>query len=197
MPDLDRYLDIRSASGGASVAGGSTVVFVTNITGVPQAWSVPAGGGWATQLTFADQRVGGVTASPTDPDLVVFSRDSGGNERMQLHAVDPRGFGERDLVVDPAVIHRFGDFGPDGSWFVFCDNRRNGVDFDLYLRTPGGGERLIAQLPGWNSIAEVSPDGGSVLVGHYESNVDSSVWLVALAVGPGQHGVDVVERSHG
>jgi len=183
MPDLNRYLDVRSASGGSATADGSTVVFVTNITGVPQAWSVPAGGGWPIQLTYADQRVGGVTTSPTDSSLVVFSRDSGGNERMQLHAVDPTGSEERALVADPEVIHRFGDFGPDGSWFVFCDNRRNGVDFDLYLRSLDGEERLIAELPGWNAVAEVSPDGESALVGHYESNVDSSVWLVALATG--------------
>ncbi|MCB2223117.1 MAG: S9 family peptidase [Actinobacteria bacterium] len=180
MPDLDRYLDIRSASGGVATSDGATVVFVTTITGVPQAWSVPAGGGWPTQLTYADQRVGGVAASPTDPSLVVFSRDAGGNERMQLLAVDPSGFGERPLVEDPAVIHRFGDFGPDGTWFVFCDNRRNGVDFDLYRRSLDGQERLVAELPGWNSVAEVSPDGRAALVGHFESNVDSSVWLVSL-----------------
>ena len=183
MPDLDRYLDIRSASGGVTTADGSTVVFVTNITGVPQAWSLPAGGGWPTQLTYADQRVGDVGTSPVDPSLVVFSRDSGGNERMQVHAVDPAGFGERPLVVDPAVIHRFGAFGPEGSWFVFCDNRRNGVDFDLYLRTLDGDDRLVSELPGWNAIADVSPDGSAVLVGHYESNVDSSSWLVSLSDG--------------
>jgi acetyl esterase/lipase len=183
MPDIDRYLNIRSAGGGRSTADGETVVFVTNITGVPQAWSVPRGGGWPRQMTFADERVGGVAPSPVDPGLVVFSRDDGGNERMQLHAVDPGGFGERDLVVDPGVIHRFGDFGPDGAWFAFCDNRRNGIDFDLYRRSLGGAERPVAELPGWNVVAEVSPDGTAALVGHFSSNVDASVWLVDLETG--------------
>ncbi|MDX1690773.1 MAG: S9 family peptidase [Acidimicrobiia bacterium] len=183
MPDLQRYLDIRSAGSGRLTADGSRLVFVTNITGVPQAWSMPAGGGWPVQLTFADHRVGGVAPSPTDPSLVVFTRDSGGNERMQIHGVDPSGFGEHDLVVDPDVIHRFGEFGRDGSWFVFCDNRRNGVDFDLYLRTLGGDESLVAELEGWNVVADVAPDGSSALVGHFASNVDGSVLLVDLASG--------------
>jgi dipeptidyl aminopeptidase/acylaminoacyl peptidase len=183
VPDIDRYLNIRSASGGRLTADGSTIVFVTNITGIPQAWAMPAAGGWPRQLTFADQRIGGIVPSPCDPDLAVFSRDTGGNERMQVHRIDPKGFDEAPLVVDPEVIHRFGDFGPDGSWFVFCDNRRNGVDFDLYHRTLEGEERLVAELPGWNTVADVSADGALALVGHYESNVDSSVWLVDLADG--------------
>jgi dipeptidyl aminopeptidase/acylaminoacyl peptidase len=183
VPDIQRYLDIRSASSGRATADGSTVVFVTNITGVPQAWAMPADGGWPHQLTFADQRIGGVAVSPTDPSFVVFSRDDGGNERMQLHAIDPAGFGERDLVVDAEVIHRFGDFGPDGSWFVFCDNRRNGVDFDLYRSDLEGHQELVAEMEGWNVAAAVDADGASVLVGHFESNVDGSVWVVDLASG--------------
>jgi dienelactone hydrolase len=183
MPDLLRYLDIRSASMGRATADGSTVVFITNITGVPQAWAIPAAGGWARQLTFADQRIGGVAPSPTDPGLVLFSRDDGGNERMQIHATSPEGFGERELVVNPDVIHRFGAFGPDGSWFAFCDNRRNGVDFDVFVRTLDGTERLIAEVNGWNEVAAVSPDGESILVGHFESNVDGTIWLIDVASG--------------
>lgn len=181
MPDLDRYLNIRSAGGGRLTADGSTVVFVTNVTGVPQAWAVDRAGGWPRQLTFDDQRVAGVEASPVDPGLVVFARDSGGNERMQLFAVDPAGFRERPLVVDPEVIHRFGEFGPDGSWIVFCDNRRNGVDFDVWVRTLDGEERQVAELPGWNVVADVNSE--RVLVGRYASNSDSTTLLVALDTG--------------
>lgn len=168
---------------GRSTADGSTVVFVTNITGVPQAWSMPAGGGWPHQLTFADQRIGGVAPSPVDPDLVVFSRDDGGNERMQIHTISPNGHSERDLVIDPDVIHRFGDFGPDGSWFAFCDNRRDGVDFDVYIRTLDGEERLVTELAGWNVVAAVSEDGSTILAGHFESNVDGSVLLIDVDSG--------------
>jgi dienelactone hydrolase len=183
MPDLSRYLDIRSASMGRTTADGSTVVFITNITGVPQAWAMPAAGGWPHQLTFADQRIGGVAPSPVDPELVVFSRDDGGNERMQIHAISPSGHSERDLVIDPDVIHRFGDFGPDGTWFAFCDNRRNGVDFDVYVRTMGGDERLVTELAGWNVVASVSDDGSTILAGHFESNVDGSVLLIDVESG--------------
>ncbi len=183
MPDIDRYLNIRSAGGGRLTADASTLVFVTNVTGVPQAWAMPRGGGWPRQLTYADQRVAGAVPSPVDPGLVVFARDDGGNERMQLHTVDPSGAAERELVTNPNVIHRFGEFGPDGNWFVFCDNRRNGVDFDLYHRTIEGEERLVAELEGWNEVTDVAPDGSAALVAHFESNVDGYAWLIDLDTG--------------
>ena len=54
MPDLSRYLHIRKGSGGCFTADGKRLVFVTDVTGVPQAWSMPAEGGWPEQLTFGE-----------------------------------------------------------------------------------------------------------------------------------------------
>jgi acetyl esterase/lipase len=183
MPDINRYLAIRSAGGGRLTADGERIVFITNITGVPQAWSLPAGGGWPTQLTFDDQRVAGAAPSPVDADLVVFSRDDGGNERMQIHAVGVDGSGERPLSLDPSLIHRFGEFGPDGEWFAMCHNRRNGVDFDLAVVGMDGSERPVAEMDGWNVVADVSEDGTRALVGHFPSNVHGEIRIVDLDTG--------------
>ena len=183
MPDIHRYLSIRAATSGVLTADGEHIAFITNITGVPQVWSIPAGGGWPTQLTFDDHRVAGLTASPTDPSLVAFSRDDGGNERMQIHAVGVDGSGERPLAWDPAVIHRFGEFGPDGEWFAICHNRRNGVDFDLAVVGMDGSERLVTEMAGWNVVADVSDDGSTALVGHFPSNVQGEIRLVDLETG--------------
>lgn len=186
VPDLDRYLAIRSARGGAHLAGGRQLAFVGDLTGVPQAWTVPAtpGGGWPVQLTFADDRVQGVRPSPADADLVVFGRDAGGNERTGMHRVAPDGTGERPLTFDPDVIHRPGAFTPDGRVLAYCANGRNGVDFDLHRLDPGSGEAaVVAELDGWNSVTHVAPDGGTALVGHAHSPMDTDCWLVDLATG--------------
>ena len=50
--EFARYLKIRGAWGASWSADGRRVSFLTEITGVPQAWEVPAGGGWPEQLTF-------------------------------------------------------------------------------------------------------------------------------------------------
>ncbi|MFQ5967277.1 MAG: alpha/beta fold hydrolase [Acidimicrobiia bacterium] len=184
MTDINRYLQIRSAGGGVFTADGSHVAYLTNVTGIPQAWAIPVDGGWPEQLTFGDDRVARVVASPIDPSLVVFERDDGGNERMQLHAVAIDGTGERDLIRNDKAIHRFGDFSPDGAWFTFCSNERNGVDFDLY-RAPidGGPHELVTELDGWVVPGRVSPDGRFSLATLTRSNVDTDALLVDLETG--------------
>ena len=182
--DIDRYLNIRSASGGRFTADGERVIFITNITGIPQGWSLPSTGGWPTQMTFADDRVAAVHPSPADPSMVVFERDQGGNERNQLLAVRPDGTGVHGLVEDPRVIHRFGSFAPAGSWFTFASNRRNGVDFDLYRADVNTGSAdLVTELTGWAIPGRVAPDENSCLVTLARSSMDSDALIVDLGSG--------------
>lgn len=184
MPELSRYLNIRSAGGAAFTADDRRVVFLTNITGIPQAWSVAARGGWPDQLTFSDNRVAAIVASPYDAEVAVFERDDGGDERMQVTAIRPDGTDERPLVSNADAIHRFGDFGPDGTWFTFASNERNGVDFDLYRGwLDGGPAAMITELGGWVIPGEISPSGRWGLVTVVRSNMDSDVVIVDLDSG--------------
>jgi dienelactone hydrolase len=180
MADLDRYLQIRWAAAGGHTADSGAVVFVTTITGVPQAWSVPAGGGWPEQLTFGEDRVASVHPSPSDPDVVVFGRDAGGNERTQLHLVRPDGSGERPLAVVPSAIHSFGEHLPGGD-VLFCATRRNGVDFDLYRqRLDGDDAELVVELDGWNMVAAVDEQGRRALLTKAHSNVHTEALVIDL-----------------
>lgn len=157
---------------------------VTDLTGLPQAWAAPARGGWPHQVTFADDRVQWVAASPVDPDVVVFGRDSGGDERTQLHRVRPDGTDETPLTEDPASVHRFGAFTPDGSGLVYTANERNGVDFDCHLRPlQGGPSRLVTTMTGSHRVSRVTPDGGQALVVRAYSPMLTDLLLVDLATG--------------
>ncbi|MDP8958550.1 MAG: S9 family peptidase, partial [Actinomycetota bacterium] len=96
----------------------------------------------------------------------------------------PDGSEERTLVFDPGAINSFGDFHPNAQEIVFCSNRRNGIDFDLYRQGLAGGEpSLVAELRGWNGVADVSPDGEQALVAHFESNMEGDAYLVGMENG--------------
>lgn len=94
---------------------------------------------------------------------VVLSVDDGGTERAQLWLLDPERTDEAgrarrtEFVTDPAYIHTLLDVQPDGV--VYATNRRNGVDFDVILRTVStGAERVLWDRGGWFSETAVSPD---------------------------------------
>ena len=61
---FQNYLSVRSAYSPTFDASGSRVAFLTDITGIPQVWSVELTGGWPHQLTFFDERVTSVEWAP-------------------------------------------------------------------------------------------------------------------------------------
>ena len=62
--EFARYLKIRAAHSATWSPDNRRIAFLTDITGVPQAWEVPVEGGWPEQLTFHEERVSGVHYSP-------------------------------------------------------------------------------------------------------------------------------------
>jgi hypothetical protein len=116
--------------------------------------------------------------------VVVFARDSGGNERSQLFRVRPDGRDERRLAVDPEVIHRLGPLLPDGRAVLYCANARTPTDFDLFKQPVDGGEpHRVAALDGWNEVTHVTPDGSAAIVAHHRSSMDGDLLSVRLADG--------------
>jgi dipeptidyl aminopeptidase/acylaminoacyl peptidase len=91
---------------------------------------------------------------------VVVSADDGGTERAQLwlRSLDGDRPGLEPLVTDPAYIHTLLDVAADRV--VYATNRRDGVDFDVVLRTvSSGAEQVIWDGGGWFTAAALSPDG--------------------------------------
>ena len=62
-PEIAAYLRIRSAHSPQWLDGGARLAFLSDITGIPQIWLMPAAGGWPDQLTFEAERVSGAVAS--------------------------------------------------------------------------------------------------------------------------------------
>ena len=180
--DFSRYLKIRGASGASWSPDGRRVSFLTDITGVPQVWEVPAGGGWPEQLTFHDERVSGARYSPAE-NKVLYSVDAGGNEKMQLHLLG--GDGERDLTGNTDAIHYSGGFAPDGRRIAYTATRRNGTDFDVYVQglEENAEPEMVWEVTGYHTVADWGPDGGSLIVSRHHSNLDNDLYRLDLESG--------------
>ncbi len=180
MPyEFARYLKIRAAYGATWSPDGHRLAFLTDITGVPQAWEVPIEGGWPEQLTFHEERVSGIHYSPTENRLL-YSMDAGGNERSQLFLLG--GGEERDLTQAPDAIHYFGGFSPDGECIAYTATRRNGTDFDVFVQDlPDGEPEPVWEISGYHTVASWAPAGSFLIVSRHHSNLNNDLYRLDLA----------------
>ena len=130
--EIEQYLNVRSASAPSYSPDGQRIASVSNLTGIPLPWVVPASGGWPHPLSLATERTGQVVFSPSGQH-VAFDRDHGGDEHWQLLVCNPEGGGVRPFTFDPDVSHRFGqwarrrvDHRPGGQ--PSGDNPHRGAD---------------------------------------------------------------------
>ena len=186
MPyEFARYLKIRAAYGATWSPDSRHIAFITDITGVPQAWEVPVEGGWPEQLTFYDERVSGIHYSPTENSLL-YGTDAGGNERTQLFLLGGPAGEERDLTRAPDAIHYSGGFSPDGARIAFTATRRNGTDFDVFtkdLTSPDAEPATVWETAGYHTVADWATDSSFLVVSRHHSNLNNDLYRIDLASG--------------
>lgn len=156
-PDVRAYLEIRTAAPASVSPDSATLLVASDLSGTAQLYRMPAGGGPLEQVTDDDEPVGGGYL-PTSDELLLVT-DSGGNERLQLYRCAADGSDRTDLVVDPEHIHRPGGVSRDGRRLAYATNRRNGTDFDVWVRgLDSGEERSVFAPGGWCGAGGFSPD---------------------------------------
>ena len=199
-PDVRAYLEIRtSAPSGFSPDAGKLLIS-SNLPGTAQLYRLdlpaadgggPLSPGELVQVTDFSEPVAGAYL-PTREELLL-AMDAGGNERHQLYLMADRpasegGTGPRELVHDPEHIHRPGGVTRDGSRLAYATNRRNGTDFDVWVRElsgpHAGEERMVYGEGGWCGAAGFSPDGRWLAITRLtERPGDNQVHLLELATG--------------
>ena len=187
MPyEFERFLTVRSASAPAFSANGQRVVFLWDITGVPQLWAVDVDGGWPDQLTVYSERVMALFNSPVS-DQTVFGMDSGGDERQQLYLLSGNGESIKALTANPQAIHTPGAWTPDGTSFVYASNRRHPALFDIYVNRLSKGEvQMLLEHDGTNLAGAISPDGSSLLINRTVINHYNELYILPLDTARGR-----------
>ena len=184
---IQDFLNIRSASFAGFSPDASKVLVGSNLPGTMQLFGIPRTGGELRQITSFDEPVGG-GYHPTLDELLIL-KDVGGNERTQIYRMADDGTNMRVLVEDPEFIHRFGGITRDGRTLAYDSNRRNGIDFDVYVHDlETGEERLVFDMGGWCSASGFSPDGRLLAIGRMtERSVDNDLYLVDVETGDVHH----------
>ncbi len=160
---IARILEARGATRVRVSPDERWVCYVTDLTGSPQLWRVPASGGMPARLTFDCDRVGAYRFSP-DGSRIAYGADQGGDEKWQLWVMDADGGNARRLSERDDRIHHLRAWTHDGRGLLVLANLRDVRYFDLWSYDPAGGRsRPLYQHDGTASDATPLPDGSVVL----------------------------------
>jgi dipeptidyl aminopeptidase/acylaminoacyl peptidase len=148
---LQALLEARSAAPADISPDGKTVLVLSNVSGTMQAYRLPREGGELLQLTDFEDAV--ASACFLEDGRVLIQKDEGGNERHQLYVVALEGGTPPEpLVYEPEFMHLGPHQSRDGSLLAYASNRRNGVDFDIYVRDLQTGEERTVFAPGGMAV---------------------------------------------
>ncbi len=180
---IERYLNIRSAGSPTFNKDASKIMFLTNITGTNQIWSVDTNGGYPEQLTSYQDNIGFVKFSPKG-DWIAFGKAKGGDENTQLFLMSPDGSEIKQLTNDEKVKYNFGDWSADGTKIYYASNKRNRTFFDVYsMNINDGKETLIYQQDGNNDFVAADNFDNRIIVSRSSErfSLDNDLYLIEVA----------------
>ncbi|MEO8486674.1 MAG: prolyl oligopeptidase family serine peptidase [Betaproteobacteria bacterium] len=168
------------------------LVVTTRANNTAQLFGVRSALGAPVQLTDYAEPVRFGAWWAQKPDVLVFARDAGGNEQVQLYRLDP-GAKEPVLLTDATrqhqalAVNRARDRLLIGSTDVDkAGGRRENPMLDVTLIDPlnPAGAKFLTRLPGtgWGDFSYAF-DGKRLAMTEYKSVNETYVWLMDVATG--------------
>ncbi|MCR4317497.1 MAG: S9 family peptidase [Planctomycetes bacterium] len=180
---FEQFLSIPECHSPSMSPLGKWVVYLSDVTGSDQIWRAPVSGGPLWQLTDFEDRVMEVHWSPTG-DYLLFGKDTGGNERLQMYLMHPDGKHTIPIDEDPGVIHVIGGFSHDGKRVSFASNRRSSQHFDICVFDIATGViTTICETDGVYKPEIWSPDCEHMIVSKRRSNLDDDFFILDVKTG--------------
>ena len=174
---------IRSATGPSFSPDGAKVAYISNVSGSPQLWVVPAAGGAPVQLTKLPDPVQSVAWSPAG-DWLAYEVAPGGGLNVQVYVARPDGSGAKLVTAGGEVNNRLYGWSRDGRWLALGTNREHPAEMDAFLLDPDTGEtKAVGSGKGLDTFDDLSRDGRFAILTRLASRGDNNLVLVDLASG--------------
>jgi dipeptidyl aminopeptidase/acylaminoacyl peptidase len=159
---------------------GTKIAFVSNMSGVPQVYVMPATGGFPQQVTALDDAVDSVTWSPAG-DLLAIAVAPGGGLNTQVYVLKSDGGGLRLLTEGGKENNFFDHWSSDGKTVAISSNRRDPATTDSYFVDLASGKmRMVAENKGIGGVQDISRDNRFAIVNRLINRGDNNLYLVEI-----------------
>jgi dipeptidyl aminopeptidase/acylaminoacyl peptidase len=178
-----RMARVGSANSPSFSPDGKWVSFISNMSGSPQVWIVPAEGGYPRMVTNGDDPVTQADWSPAS-DWIAVTIAPGGGLNTQVYVVKPDGTSMKLLTQGGQDNNGFDAWTHDGKRIAIDSSRNDPASRDSFMVDMASGEtKLVAKNPGVGGIDGVSHDGGRALLNRLKNRGDNNLYVLDLANG--------------
>ncbi len=157
---------------------GEQLAFVSDLTGAPQVWRMPTGGGFPAAVTAFEEQVSRVIWSPDGAWLAVEAAPGGGMN-SQIYIVQPGGGGRRRLTAGGLSNNWLGGWTKDGRGVLYSSNRDLADSMDCFRTAiDTGATEKLTSAGGTAVVEDISADGSRLLIKRVAYRGDSNVVLL-------------------
>jgi dipeptidyl aminopeptidase/acylaminoacyl peptidase len=158
--------------------GGEQLAFISDLTGSPQVWRMPATGGFPSAVTAFEEQVTRVIWAPDGEWLAVESAPRGGMN-TQIDIVRPDGGHRRRLTAGGTTNNWLSAWAKGGRGLLYSSNRKGADSMECYCTNIESGFTEKLTTGGGTAIIEdATADGSKLLVKRVLYRGDSNVCLL-------------------
>jgi dipeptidyl aminopeptidase/acylaminoacyl peptidase len=166
---------------------GKQIVFVSNMSGRNNLWTVPAEGGWPVQLTVSDQRQTAPAWSP-DGKWIAYQSDYDGDEQWDIFIVSPKTGQVVNITNTREIAEEDPTWSPDGRYLAYMVKPKTSSVFeiDVYDMLMHKAKHLTTDTPKdkMNFGPVWSKDGKEIAYSqHQAKGTDSNIFVGEVATG--------------
>jgi len=183
IPDIGTFLQIGRNTPAGYSWDGKDVYFTSGMSGASQVYRLTEER-WPYQLTTFEDGIDFFRLSHNG-QMAIVGASVGGSEQSQLYLMNP----ETGRVIQ---LTHFDDiqmgsvvWAKDNKSVFYRSNEANGRDFFLYRMdvSTGDSKMIFGEVPGYNTIGEISQDGNLMVILNLTSNVNDDLYLLDLSTG--------------
>ena len=179
---IEKLYMTRLVGGADWSPDGKTIVFVSNLSGRNNLWTVPSEGGWPVQLTVSDHRQTAPAWSP-DGKWIAYMSDYDGDEQWDIFFVSPKTGQVVNITNTREIAEESPAWSPDGRYLAYMVKPKTSSVFEIdvydtimrevkHLTTGTANDRMNV-APIW------SKDGKFIVYTQEQSKgTDSNVFMV-------------------